>query len=843
MTSDNLTNELKSIIKHIKENVVDLYPTTSIDANCMLLGILEKKDSVAYRSLAKSMLDRDIDTLTGIVVDKLASQASLCIMPPKKDFPLDNRLTDMMDEIIEAIGYVNSGDLLVKMIQNDEFISKQFKALRLSAQRLSVCVAREMKDMFSDEIPESVAKSKKQKETKEPVATKNPKPANTTRPTVIDVRNLSGIIQNIMPEYGSGVLKSLHSYNAEAAAGRLTKAIGCENIYRDIFQTLSRKTRNNVVLTGTRGCGKTTIAKGLANILVSDSVPKPFKGKMLLELNMPTMMSFAAYRGALESRFREIADDASKGHVIIFIDNIDEILESRISDSEAEDLIDILTSNDNVMVIATCGDKGYSTHIEGSARFSNTFHRIKVKEPDDDVIFQVTCMGAEKLEAYHSVKFSEDTIGYAITMAKRWNPTANTVDAALDILDEAGARAVLTETEDPRLKELNDDLAYLRSYKKRLLASTAENELSQLPSVEQEESELIKKIADIEKENAIKKENQPVTDEDIAATVSAYFGIEIEKATLDEKRRLRSLNAKIAEEVIGQDKAVEEVCRVVRRQRVGLGREGKPSVLFFGGSTGTGKTYLAKKIAEHVFGSEKNMVRLDMSEYADKMSVNKLYGSAHGYVGFDNGGLLTNAIREKQRCVLLLDEIEKANTEVFNVFLQVFDDGRLTDNKGNVVSFKDVIIIMTSNIGASEVAERGKGIGFVTDAKSNAESIVRKALKRTFKPEFLNRIDSIVYFNDLGDDELKAIIGLEIAKIGRRLESNGYTLDESLTGEKTIGYIDGVLKSENEKYNARSIARAVQKHVEDAIADYIIDNDIKDGHSFTYEEIIGAKAI
>ena len=306
---------------------------------------------------------------------------------------------------------------------------------------------------------------------------------------------------------------------------------------------------------------------------------------------------------------------------------------------------------------------------------------------------------------------------------------------------------------------------------------------------------------------------------------------------MDDKEKLKNLNNRIKDIVIGQDEAVETVCKAIKRQRVGISNPDKPVVFLMAGSTGVGKSYLAKIIAKEIFGSEKKLVRLDMAEYADKTSITKLIGTGSGYVGYDNGGILTEAIKKNKHCVLLLDEIEKADEEVHNAFLSTFDEGRLTDNKGVTIDFKNVIVVMTSNVGAREVDERGNGIGFVTNTEELKKEIIEKELKRKFKPEFINRIDKIVYFNKLTEENIKNIITLEIDKIRKRIENMGYGLEEIAENTELFNTIySNVIKSKN--MGARPIIRELQTHIEDKITDLIIDNNFETGHIFTAEELV-----
>ena len=367
--------------------------------------------------------------------------------------------------------------------------------------------------------------------------------------------------------------------------------------------------------------------------------------------------------------------------------------------------------------------------------------------------------------------------------------------------------------------------------------SSTHKEYDTIDELTKKQISLKSKISIIEKEEILSKKATDVTKNDVCSILAKEIDLPLEDLTQNEKNRLKGLSDKIKESVIGQDEAVDEVCRAVKRQRVGLGENDRPAVLMFLGSTGTGKTLLAKELAKEVFGDEKYFVRMDMSEYSDKTSVNKITGSSAGYVGYEDETLLVKALKNKKRFVLLLDEIEKASDEVYNMFLQIFDEGRFTDNHSETYSLKDVIIIMTSNVGVAEAANRGKAIGFSNDGYDFSQSIIEKELKRKFKPEFLNRIQKIVYFNKLNNDNLRSIISLEIEKINKKVEKLGYHLDQDILKTKMVDNIYENIITKKE-FGARPIVNEVQRKIEDSIVDYLIENEVEEGHTFTYNELI-----
>ena len=390
--------------------------------------------------------------------------------------------------------------------------------------------------------------------------------------------------------------------------------------------------------------------------------------------------------------------------------------------------------------------------------------------------------------------------------------------------------------DNPRLISLKEELSDIIDEIDTIKSSSVTKQYDKIDELVKKQISVKTKIGLIEKEDILSKEPTHITKNDVCVLLSEKIDIPLEDLTSSEKVRLKGLNDKIKENVIGQDEAVDEVCRAIKRQRVGLGENERPSVLMFLGSTGTGKTYLAKQIAKEVFGDEKYFVRMDMSEYADKTSVNKIGGSNPGYVGYEDETYIVKALKKKKRFVLLLDEFEKSNEEVHNIFLQMFDEGRFTDNHGEEYSLKDVIIIMTSNVGVAESANRGRAIGFNDNDYDFSKSIIEKELKRKFKPEFLNRIQKIVYFNKLNNENLKSIVELEVAKLNKKVEKLGYHLSENILKTTMIDEIYNEILSKKE-FGARPIVNEVQRKIEDNIVDYLIENEVEEGHTFTYEEL------
>mgnify|MGYP003532372887 CR=1 FL=1 len=435
-------------------------------------------------------------------------------------------------------------------------------------------------------------------------------------------------------------------------------------------------------------------------------------------------------------------------------------------------------------------------------------------------------------ENFHNVVYSDSIIRKIVELSTRYITDRCLPDSAIDVMDLTGANARLLNKEPEEIKLEKKRLVVIEGEKEEAMNNGNFEKLEDLTN----EENVIKKDI-VEYKRNLKSNNNPKTiiDENIvSSTISEMTGIPISRLSINEKEKIAHIDDILKKSVIGQDEAIEAICRVIKRNKVGLGDKTKTMAnLLLGGGSGVGKTLIAKKLAEEIFGDEKALVRIDMSEYSEKNSVAKLTGAAPGYIGYDNGGQLTEAIKNKQHCVLLLDEIEKADQEVYNLFLQLFDEGRLTDSAGQVVNFKNVIVLMTSNIGARQAAEFGGGIGFATNEEANKKSIIEKELKKKFSPEFLNRIDKIVYFNNLTDENLKTIVRLEIDKLAKRIDELGYGFHYE---DSLVDYIHSKAIKEKE-FGARPIIRLVQNLIEDKITDVMLENNYEKGYVFnaTYD--------
>ena len=535
---------------------------------------------------------------------------------------------------------------------------------------------------------------------------------------------------------------------------------------------------------------------------------------------MTAMIAGTQFRGMLEDRFKSLFNEIKKNkNIILFIDDIHQIVQEGKNDMDISEMVNKAMSNGEAQVIGCTTYKLYKKTIEDNTSLDRKFQKINI-DPES-IEDSITILNELKgyYEEYHHVKYEDDAIKNCVILANKYIPERLLPDSALDIIDEAGSYISSCAKESEEITYLKKTIKATESDKQRNISN---DNVAAVNECDNKLSNLRVKLIEAEKEYKKERESVVITSDNIYQIVSEKTGIPIAKLSTDEKKSLTHIDDEIKKVVIGQDEAVESICKAIKRSRVGLSNKNKPVSVLAIGSTGCGKTLLAKTIAKEVFGKEKYLVRFDMSEYSDKRAVSKLIGTGAGYVGYDNGGLLTEAIKKNKYCVLLCDEIEKADPEIYNVFLQIMDDGRVTDNTGKVVDCKNLILIFTSNVGTKEAMENGNMIGFTNPGTDeHKKNILRKELKSKFAPEFINRIDEIIYFNTLKDNDFRQIIALELNKTVKKLEELGYKLEYDDT---VIDYILEKIEPDKE-YGARPIMRVIQEDIENKITDFILQND------------------
>lgn len=810
-----LTTELKRLFNNIKQDLIKEFPNDKILIEYFLMSVLHDESSVAYQILERVTLSETISILQKTLHSFLLANTHQ--LNTEKQPLFDNVYDEYIQEIAKTNENVDSGLLLIKILKNNNEVNKTFRGIGISSEQLEKCYNEQFPKVTKGE--EEPIKSKKEKRISTDF-TRLMKPTST-----VNINN--------------DVEKNLLNINKIAESGHIDCVIGNNTIYEQIFRIFNKQKKNNVVLVGDSGVGKTCIVENIANLIINGNVPLSLKDKVLMKMNFSDLLSGSAIRGMLETKIKAILNDAKKdGRYIIFIDDIHLLLDdhNKVSEVDIASILDSFLSEPNIMFICTTNHKSYNKCISKHNLLKRRLVKVVVNELSSTEIQQIISYKVGLLEDYHNVKFTSECVKSAIALSQRYITDILAPDSIIDVLDESASLINNTRTENIQLKEMRNELNNIVNEKNALNLNTTDvSILEKYDILCKKEISLKSKINVFEKNEQSKKEILEINEDIIKHVISDKINVPITQLAEDDKTKLKNLDEKLKQIVIGQDEAIDNVCRVVKRQRIGISDPTKPPVLLFAGSTGTGKTYLAKQLSKELFGDEKHLVRLDMSEYIDKTSTNKLIGAGSGYVGYENGGVLTEAIKKHKHCVLLLDEIEKANEDVHNVFLQLFDEGRLTDNTGEIVDFRHCIIIMTSNVGAKESDERGNGIGFNQNINFSNE-IINKCLKKAFKPEFINRINSIVYFNKLTDNDYRVIITNEINKIVERIKVLGYNVDETITNTKLPQYLLERVKTMRQ-YGARPIVRELQKILEDSITDYIIDNNPTNGFVFSFSDL------
>ena len=634
---------------------------------------------------------------------------------------------------------------------------------------------------------------------------------------------------------GSALDKFGRDLTQAAKNGEIDPVIGREKEIQRVIQILSRRTKNNPVLIGEPGVGKTAVAEGLALEIAKGNVPEILKDKRVVSLDLTGMVAGAKYRGDFEERIKAAIDEVKKSkNTILFIDELHTIVGAGAAEGSADaaNILKPSLARGDFQVIGATTLNEYRKYIEKDAALERRFQPVKVGEPTPEQAVQILKGLRDSYEAHHKVKITDEAINAAVTLSSRYIADRYLPDKAIDLIDEGASKVRLASLTSPdNVKELEDEIA---DYEKEKASAINEQDFERAARLRDEQKELQTKLDDAKKkwQEQQKGNSGEVTAEDIAKIVSEWTGIPVVQLTKEESERLLNMENVLHESVIGQSEAVTAIAKAIRRGRVGLKDPKRPVGSFiFLGPTGVGKTELCKALAEAMFGDENAMLRLDMSEYMEKHTVSKLIGSAPGYVGFEEGGQLTEKVRRKPYSVVLFDEIEKAHPDVFNMLLQILEDGRLTDSQGRTVDFKNTIIIMTSNVGARLITEKQSSLGFNSENENAEESekkdikeLVTGELRKVFRPEFLNRVDDIIVFNKLNKDEIKQIAVKMLKTLENRLDKMNIKI--SFTDNAISEIAD---KGFDENYGARPLRRAIQNEIEDPLSEQMLEGKVKDG--------------
>ena len=614
-----------------------------------------------------------------------------------------------------------------------------------------------------------------------------------------------------------------------AEEGKLDPIVGREKEIERVSQILSRRKKNNPILIGEPGVGKSSIAEGLALRIIQRKVSRILFNKRIVMLDLASMLAGTKYRGQFEERIKALMAEMEKEpDVILFIDEMHTIVGAGGASGslDASNMFKPALARGEIQIIGATTLDEYRKHIEKDGALERRFQKVVVEPATAEESIQIINNIKDRYEDHHNVNYTEDAIKACVSLTERYMNDRFLPDKAIDALDEAGARVHIHNIVVPQeITDIENKITEIKEKKNDVIRSQKYEEAAKLRDVERQLNSSLEEARQ-RWEDESKNNRQTVTEENVAQVVSMMTGVPVQKVNQSENKKLANMASAIKGKVIGQDDAVKTIVKAIQRGRVGLKDPNKPIGSFmFLGPTGVGKTQLAKELAKYLFDSQDALIRIDMSEFMEKFAVSRLVGAPPGYVGHDEGGQLTEKVRQKPYSVVLLDEIEKAHPEVFNLLLQVLDDGQLTDSLGRKVDFKNTIIIMTSNTGSRQLKDFGTGVGFSTKAKESSKleasnAVIEKELKKKFAPEFLNRVDDVVMFNSLDKDDINKIINIEIAQLIERVEQMEYTLELS---DAAIDYIAS--EGFDPQYGARPLKRAIQKHVEDVLTEEIIESN------------------
>jgi ATP-dependent Clp protease ATP-binding subunit ClpC len=613
---------------------------------------------------------------------------------------------------------------------------------------------------------------------------------------------------------------------ALASEGKLDPVIGREDEILRIAQILSRRKKNNPVLIGEPGCGKTALVEGLASKIYKGECPINLADKTILSLDLTSMVAGTKYRGQFEERMKAILDELrDHPEIIIFIDELHTVVGTGNSSGslDAANIFKPALARGEVQCIGATTIDEYREHIEKDGALERRFQKVNVEPTSPQ----------ETLQILQQINYTDESLELCVNLAERYITNREFPDKAIDILDEVGARAQVDIKFPPEIEKLKDELRQLKEKKIKVVKSQRYEKAAELRDKERDIKEKLDEKR-LEWEISLEEKRKNIIDENIYAVVSQMTKIPLTKLNTNEKENLLKIEEKLKLSVVGQNTAIEKIAKAIRRNRTGIRAHNKPIGTFmFLGSTGIGKTHLSKAIAKELFGSEDALIRVDMSEYSEKFNASRLVGSPPGYVGYNQGGQLTEAVRNKPYSVVLFDEIEKSHRDIFDLMLQIFDEGHLTDGLGRKVNFKNTLIIMTSNVGSRQLHDFGRGLGFVTQSQDQQRAeeekqVINKALKNRFSPEFLNRVDETVIFNPLDEEQVSKITEIELSNLTTRLKEMGYKFKFT---KSVVKYVSS--EGFDEKYGARPIKRTIQNKIEDYLSEEVLKGNIVKNKSYT----------
>jgi len=818
--SDKFSGRSKRVFEKASEAAVKLQHDF-LGTEHLLIAIASEQNSLAAKTLAESK----------VTIERIVELVATMVGPGKSEVKNELRLTPRVKGILEQANAI-SVDLGV------QYISPEHLLLAIIADGKSIAFS--IIDTISGDAI-SIGSNLFNKMRNAKMEEENEAPGIREEETPYFINNRQ------KEEDSEGKLENINLYGRDltemAAKGQIDPIIGREKEIERVIQILSRRTKNNPCLVGEPGVGKTAIAEGLAQKISNGNIPEILRNKKIITLDMSSMIAGSKYRGEFEERLKNVMNEVKvAGNIILFIDEIHTLIGAGAAEGamDAANILKPALSRGDIQVIGATTLNEYRKYVEKDSALERRFQPVVVGEPSLEESVEILKGLRDKYEGHHKVTITDDAIEAAVKLSSRYIQDRFLPDKAIDLLDEAASRVKLSGYTTPKdLKDLEQKLADVRKDKEEAASIQDFERAGELKNLEKqvsEEYEASKK----EWEQKNLKKTDIVTEGDIAEIVASWTGIPVKRLAEEETERLKNLEVILHQRVIGQEEGVVAVSKAIRRGRVGLKDPRRPLGSFiFLGPTGVGKTELAKALAEAMFGDENSMIRIDMSEYMEKHTVSRLVGSPPGYVGYEEGGQLTEKVRRKPYSVLLFDEIEKAHPDVFNILLQILEDGMLTDAQGRRVDFRNAIVIMTSNIGAKMITQPKK-IGFSVSKEDTVKSyesmksVVMSELKQVFRPEFLNRIDEIIVFHPLSTDDIKQIVSVMLRGLEKRIVQEGFTMEVTDAAKTWLAE-----KGFDPLFGARPLRRAIQSEVEDRLAEAILDHKVKVGDKIVVDLVDG----
>ncbi|MBB1283043.1 ATP-dependent Clp protease ATP-binding subunit [Flavisolibacter sp. BT320] len=811
---NNFSSQVKEIISFSREEALRL-GNDFIGTEHLLLGLIREGDNTAIRILKSFNVDlyelrKEVELA---VKDKTGKNiANINSLPLTKQAEKVIRVTVLEAKALKS-PTVETEHLMLSILKNKENIATQILNqfdvdYDIFRQELGMVKSNDTRAEYQEENDDDFDEEKKYSSSKsrQQGATKSKTP--------------------VLDNFGRDITKL-------AETGQLDPIIGREKEIERVSQILSRRKKNNPILIGEPGVGKTAIVEGLALRIVQRKVSRVLFDKRVISLDLAALVAGTKYRGQFEERMKAIMNELEKNRdVILFIDEIHTIVGAGGASGslDASNIFKPALARGELQCIGASTLDEYRMYIEKDGALDRRFQKVMIDPPSVDDTIQILNNIKGKYEEYHNVDYNDEAIDACVKLSDRYITDRLLPDKAIDVMDEVGARVHLKNINVPQnILDLEKKIEDIKSEKNRVVKSQKFEEAAALRDTEKRLGEELEK-AKSQWEEESKHKRYPIGEEEIAEVISMMTGIPVRRMVEAETEKLRKMSEEMKGMVVGQDEAIVKVVKAIQRNRVGLKDPKKPIGTFiFLGPTGVGKTELARALARHMFDSEDALIRIDMSEYMEKFTVSRLIGAPPGYVGYEEGGQLTERVRRKPYSVILLDEIEKAHPDIYNILLQVLDDGQLTDGLGRKVDFKNTLIIMTSNIGVRQLKDFGAGVGFATQAKVQNQdeankAVIEKALKRTFSPEFLNRIDDVIIFNSLTKENIFEIIDILMKNVLKRLNNLGFNLE--LTEDAKSFLAD---KGYDQQFGARPLHRAIQKYLEDPLAEEILNMHIKAG--------------